>query len=269
MLQLCYCFNTVPDIPDSTVLTLTTAEEIRSAFRKIKTMKWPTGGYTLVIKPPRHTPLMAFGRVEFTDELERFSRDYRRKPNFDIRLAYRLNFDSVAAPETPITAPNDYPTFTHAADDIEVSFPAFSIFDKEKEMVGTYLCEFFDSIAVYTPEFSHAISDVTESMDNHFRDLRKWVKRASDLNNIFMVTTALVKPLSGKDGKLAMVYQLTDRYNRRYVIRMPAKPVSNRDLPAIAMEHNLPNLINEIVTAPCPHLYLPWGYWFNELPELA
>ena len=268
MLQLCYCFNTVPDIPDSTVLTLATAEEIRSAFRKIKTMKWPTGGYTLVIKPPRHTPLMAFGRVEFTDELERFSRDYRRKPNFDIRLAYRLNFDSVAAPETPITAANDYPTFTHAADDIEVSFPSFSIFDKEKEMVGMYLCEFFDSIAVYTPEFSHVLTDITESMDNHFRDLRKWVKRASDLNNIFMVTTALVKPLSGKDGKLAMVYQLMDRYNRRYVIRMPAKPISNRDLPAIAMEYNLPNLINEIATAPCPHLFLPWGYWFNELSDM-
>lgn len=269
MLHLCYCFNTVPNIPDSEIVHITTPDEIRSAFRKIKTMKWPAGGYTLVIKPPRSTPLMAFGRVEFTDELERFSRDYRRKPNFDVRLVYRLSFDSVAAPESPITTPGDYPTFTHAEDDIEVSFPSFSIFDKEKEMVGTYLCEFFDSISVYTPELSHTITDINESMDNHFRDLRKWVVRAADLNNIFMVTTALVKPLAGKDGRLAMVYQLMDRYNRRYVIRMPAKPVSNRDLPAIALEHNLPNLIDEIATAPSPHLYLPWGYWFNEVTELT
>ena len=129
--------------------------------------------------------------------------------------------------------------------------------------------EFFDSISVYTPEYGYTISDYTESMDTHFRDLRKWVKRASDLNDIFMVTTTIVRPLSGKDGKLSMVYQLMDRYNRRYVIRMPAKPVSNRDLPTISMEHDLPNLVSEIATAASPHLYLPWGYWFNELPELA
>ena len=269
MLNLCYCFNTVPSIPNSETIHITTPDEIRSAFRKIRTMKWPEGGYTLVIKPPRHTPLMAFGRVEFTDELERYCREYRRKSNFDIRLVYRLNFDSVAAPEAPITTPGDYPTYTHEEDDIEVSFPVFSVFDREKEAVGTYLCEFFDSISVYTPEYGHTITDYTESMDVHFRDLRKWVKRASDLNDIFMVTTAIVRPLSGKDGKLSIVYQLMDRYNRRYVIRMPAKPVSNRDLPTISMEHDLPNLVSEIATAASPHLYLPWGYWFNELPELA
>lgn len=78
MLNLCYCFNTVPSIPNSETIHITTPDEIRSAFRKIRTMKWPEGGYTLVIKPPRHTPLMAFGRVEFTDELERYCRGHRR-----------------------------------------------------------------------------------------------------------------------------------------------------------------------------------------------
>ena len=134
MLNLCYCYNTVPNVPNSESLTITTPDEIRSAFRKIRTMKWPEGGYTLVIKPPRNTPLMAFGRVEFTDELERHCREYRRKPNFNIRLVYRMNFDSVAAPEAPITTTGDYPTYIHEEDDIEVSFPVFSVFDREKEV---------------------------------------------------------------------------------------------------------------------------------------
>ena len=263
MLHLCYTYATTPAIPNAEVLTLRTLADIKSALKKMKFDKWPTGGYVLLIKPPRITPMMSFGKVEFIDEIERLGTHYRRIPNRDVYLCYACNYDAITAPVEGVKAQQ----YVHVDNETgkEVEFPTFSIFDTEKEMVGSYVFEFFDTVGVYTPEHHYTTSDYTDSVDAHFRDLTKWVKRAADLEKIIMITTSQIKPLADRtSGKLAMVYMLIDRYNRRYLVRMPTTPVTKRDLPRIAKEFNLPNLEAEIARSAAPHLMLPWGYWYNE-----
>ena len=268
MLHLCYTYNTTPPIPHAEVMVLRTVADIRSAAKKMKFDKWPDGGYILEIKPPRMTPLMTFGKVEFIEEVERLGTHYRRLPDRDVYLCYAMNYDAITAPVAGVK-PQPY---IHAdpTTNIEVEFPAFSVFDTEKELIGSYVFEFFDDVGVYTPEHHYVTSDYTDPIDIHFRDLTKWVKRASDLEKIIMITSTQIKPLADRStGKLAMVYMLIDRYNRRYVVRMPTTPVSKKDLPRIAKEFDLPDLEQQIIRSAAPHLLLPWGYWYNELGDDA
>ena len=263
MLHLCYTFATTPAIPDAVVITLRSVNDIRSAVKKMKFEKWPTGGYILEVKPPRMTPLMTFGKVEFIEEIERLGTHYRRVPDRHVYLCYAMNYDAMTAPQSGAKSQPYINANTETQ--VEIEFPMFSVFDVEKELIGSYVFEFFDDVGVYTPEHHYVTADYNDPIDIHFRDLTKWVRRAADLEKIIMITTTQIKPLADrKTGQLAMVYMLIDRYNRRYVVRMPTKPVTKRDLPRIAHEFNLPNLEAEIARSAAPHLYLPWGYWYNE-----
>ena len=263
MIHLCYTFNTSVRFPECVSIILKTIADIKSAIKKMKFEKWPTGGYVLEAKPPRVTPLSSFKQSEYVDELKRLVDYYRRVAGRQVYLCYAMNYDAITAPVDGVKTPAFVKVYPDTGKEIE--FPSFSIIDEEKTAGGSYLFELFDSVGVYTPEHHYETSDFNDPIDPHFRDLTQWVKRAADLEKIIMITTTQIKPLADRtSGKLAMVYMLIDRYNRRYLIRMPTTPVTKRDLPRLAKEFNLPDLEIEVKRAALPHLMLPWGYWYNE-----
>lgn len=269
MLNLCYCYNTYPMRENATTLVLRTVEEITSASKKMRLTKWPEGGYILVIRPPRMTPLVAFGSTEYTDTLKRLIAHFRHLPERLVSICYPQSFDVVSAPLEGIDPARQIYSYEDKTTGVEVNFPTFSVFDTERDAIGLYLCEFFDSISVHFPTYNYTITDPTEGLDHHFRDLTKLVTRAADLEKLATLSAGYVKPLAGVGGKLAMVYFFIDRYNRRWMVRMPTTPVTRKDLPRIAEEFNLPNLEAEVAKAVIPHHMLPWGYWYNEISETA